>query len=146
LVARGIERHFASVTHGPKWFFCAMSSLAARNRRVVLRFVGVQAAVTLALAGLLYASFGRDAAAAALAGGTVIASGNALFGWRLFAPGVAPVRVLARAFYRAELLKWLWIGGGLWLALGLLALPPLGVLAGVVVAQFGFWLALWRAS
>ena len=59
---------------------------------------------------------------------------------------MAPVRTLARALYRAELLKWLAIGAGLWLALGPLALKPIGVLAGVIAAQVGFWLALVRAE
>ena len=123
-----------------------MSFVDPGPRRLVMWFTATQVGATLVAALALLVPSGRGAAGAALVGGLLIAAGNVLFGWRLFAPGVAPVRTLARALYRAELLKWLAIGAGLWLALGPLALKPIGVVAGVIAAQVGFWLALLRAE
>ena len=123
-----------------------MSLLDSGPRRLVMWFTATQVGAAVVAAGALLLVSGRAAAGAALVGGLLIACSNLLFGWRLFAPGVAPVSTLARALYRAELLKWLAIGAGLWLALGPLALKPLGVLAGVIAAQVGFWLALVRAE
>jgi len=65
-----------------------------------------------------------------------------LFGWKLFQPGVAPVRALARAAYAGEVLKWLWVGVALWAALGVAHLPPLPLLLGLIAAQAGFWLGI----
>ena len=123
-----------------------MSFVDPGPRRLVMWFTATQVGATLVAALALLVLSGRGAAGATLVGGLLIAAGNVLFGWRLFAPGVAPVRTLARALYRAELLKWLAIGAGLWLALGPLALKPIGVVAGVIAAQVGFWLALLRAE
>jgi len=123
-----------------------MSFIDPGPRRLVMWFTAAQAGATVVVAGALLFVSGRGAAGAAIAGGLLIACGNALFGWRLFAPGVAPVGKLARALYMAELWKWLAIGVGLWVVLGPLALKPVGVLAGVIAAQLGFWLALVRAE
>jgi F0F1-type ATP synthase assembly protein I len=114
----------------------------AQGRRLVLRFAGLQLAATLVAALIALALGGVAAARAALAGGLVVAVGNVVFGFRLFAPGVAPVRVLARAFFGGEALKWVWLGLALWAALGPARLAPLPLLGGLVAAQFGFWLGL----
>ena len=98
------------------------------------------AASLLAVGALVLA--GPAAAQAALAGGLVSTVGNVVFGWRLFAPGVAPVRVLSRAVYAGEALKWLWIGFALWLAIGPAQLAPLPLLLGLMAAQAGFWLGI----
>ena len=113
-----------------------------RGRRLVLRYAALQmiAASLLAVGALVLA--GPAAARAALAGGLVSTVGNVVFGWRLFAPGVAPVRVLARAVYAGEALKWLWIGFALWLAIGPAQLAPLPLLLGLMAAQAGFWLGI----
>jgi F0F1-type ATP synthase assembly protein I len=113
-----------------------------RGRRLVLRYAALQvgAAALVALVALGVAD-GR-AARAALAGGAVAAIGNVLFGWKLFQPGIAPVRTLARAAYAGEVLKWLWVGVALWAALGVAHLPPLPLLLGLIAAQVGFWLGM----
>lgn len=85
---------------------------------------------------------GAVAGRAALAGGVIVATGNAVFGWRLFAPGVAPVRELARGLYAGAALKWLWLLAALGLALGPAGMPPLPLLAGVLAAQAGFWIGM----
>jgi F0F1-type ATP synthase assembly protein I len=96
---------------------------------------GVVAVGALPVAGLA-------AAGAALAGGAIVALGNVVFGWKMFAPGIAPAGALARAWYVGEVLKWLWVGFALWLALAHVALPPLPLLLGLVAAQVGFWIGL----
>ena len=113
-----------------------------RGRRLVWRFAALQmiAASLLAVGALVLA--GLAAAQAALAGGLVSTVGNVVFGWKLFAPGVAPVRVLARAAFVGEALKWLWIGFALWAALGPAQLSPLPLVLGLMAAQAGFWLGL----
>lgn len=114
----------------------------AQGQRLVLRYAGLQLAATLAATLIAFAFGGRAAAQAALAGGLVVTVGNVVFGFRLFAPGVAPVRVLTRAFFGAEMLKWAWLGLALWGALGPARLAPLPLLGGLLAAQFGFWLGL----
>jgi F0F1-type ATP synthase assembly protein I len=113
-----------------------------RGRRLVLRYAALQmGAAAVAALGAWAVADGR-AAQAALAGGAVVAIGNLVFGWRLFQPGIAPVRTLARAAYAGEVLKWLWVGVALWAAFGVVHLPPLPLLAGLIAAQFGFWLGM----
>jgi len=108
----------------------------------VLRFAALQMiAAALVAVGALVLS-GPAAARAALAGGLVSAVGNVVFGWTLFAPGVAPLRVLARAIWAGEVLKWLWIGLALWGALAVAHLAPLPLVLGLLAAQFGFWLGI----
>lgn len=113
-----------------------------RGRRLVLRYAALQVGAAALVAALALGIAGAAAARAALAGGLVAALGNVVFGWVLFQPGVAPVRVLARAAFAGEVLKWLWIGIALWAALALAHLPPLPLVAGLIAAQFGFWLGL----
>jgi ATP synthase protein I len=114
----------------------------ARGRRLALRFAGLQLGCAGVVALIAFATSGAAAGRAALAGGLVVAVGNVLFGWTLFAPGVAPVRLLARAVFAGELLKWLWVAIGLWLALGPARMAPLPLVLGLVAAQLGFWLGL----
>ena len=110
--------------------------------RPVLRVVVLQAACAT-LTGLLFGIFGGIAAAlAGFAGGLIVAVGSALFGWRMYAPGIAPAGRLFRAMIAAESLKWIWYVLALWAALARLKLMPAPLIIGVVVAQFGHWLSL----
>jgi ATP synthase protein I len=102
--------------------------------------VQMACAAVVAVAALPLA--GVAAAGAALAGGAIVALGNVVFGWRMFAPGIAPAGALARAWYVGEVLKWLWVGFALWLAFSQAALPPFPLLLGLVAAQVGFWIGL----
>jgi F0F1-type ATP synthase assembly protein I len=79
---------------------------------------------------------------AAWYGGTVIALGNALFAWRLFADGIAPTRRIARSVYAAEVLKWVWLALALYLAIAVLQLASAPLIIGVVAAQVAFWVAV----
>jgi len=119
-----------------------MSDVRLRNQRLVLRFLVAQiCCAAVAAGGALWVS-GTGAAHAAMAGGVVVAAGNALFGWRLFAPGIAPVRVLARGLYAGAALKWLWLCIALWLAVGPARLMPAPLLLGMLAAQVGFWIGV----
>ena len=125
-----------------------MQSQMPASRRLVLGYASWQAAAGVVLALVLVwlapPHGGLRGAQGALAGAMVVASGTLVFGWRLFRHGIAPVPQLARAWYAAEVWKWLWVGCGLWLALGKAALAPLPVVLGVVAAQVGFWVAMAR--
>lgn len=127
-----------------KWFFCArtMTEVRARNQRLVLKFLLAQGccAALAALAGLGFG--GLAAAHAALAGGVIVAVGTAIFGWRLFAPGVAPARVLARSLYAGAALKWVWLGAAVWFGIARAGLSPLPFLLGMLAAQIGFWIGM----
>lgn len=96
------------------------------------------------LAGLAFWKAGGWSMVAALYGGLVVALGSAVFGWRLFAPGVAPVARLARSLYVAEVQKWLLTALALWFALAQLKLPGLPLIVGMIVAQVAFWLGMTK--
>ena len=113
-----------------------------RGRRLVLRYAGLQMGAAALVATVAFGWAGLAAARAALAGGLIVALGNVVYGWVLFQPGIAPVRVLARAVFVGEVLKWLWIGIALWVAFAVAHLQPLPLVAGLIAAQFGFWLGL----
>ncbi len=115
---------------------------AARGRALVLRFAVVQMLAASMIALGMGVFSGWTAVHAALAGGGVVAVGNVIFGWRLFAPGVAPAAQIARAMWLGEGLKWLWVVLAVWLALTTADLAPLPFLLGLVAAQVGFWLGI----
>lgn len=96
------------------------------------------------LAGLVFWTAGMGSMAAATYGGLVVALGSAVFGWRLYAPGVAPVARLARSLYAAEVLKWLLTALALWYALAQLKLPGLPLIVGMIAANVAFWLGMAR--
>ena len=79
---------------------------------------------------------------AAFAGGMIVVVGTALFGWRMFAPGIAPAARLFRALVAAESLKWIWYVIAIWAAFARLKLLPLPLLTGLVIAQFGYWIGM----
>jgi len=118
-----------------------MRNSIAHGRRNAVRIVLFQ----LGLAGLVGLGFcARDwqSGMAAWYGGGVIALGNALFAWRLYADGIAPTRRVVRAVYAAEVLKWVWVVFALYLALAVLRLDPMPLIASVIAAQLAFWVAV----
>ena len=121
-----------------------MSDAPVRGYRLVIRVVLLQIGGTLLVASLFFAFKGPSSGLAALAGGLIVATGTALFGWRAFAPGVAGGAVLNRAMYTGKLLQWAWYALALYVTLGRLKLEPAPLLIGLVVAQFGYWTALFR--
>jgi len=116
-----------------------MTNSVHEGRRLVLRVVILQLGCAT-LGALVFACVrGAAAAWAGLVGGLIVAIGSALFGWRLFAAGIAPATVVRRALFAAESLKWAWFMGGMWAALVLFKLQPLPLMTGLVFAQFGYW-------
>jgi len=116
------------------------------GNRLVVRVVLLQVGCA-ALTGLMFGIFGGFAAASAgFVGGMIVAVGSALFGWRMFAPGIAAAGRLQRAMFAGEALKWLWYLLALWVCFAKLKWPPAPLLIGLVVAQFGHWLGLvgWK--
>lgn len=119
-----------------------MNDSSSVGKRLVLRVVLLQTGCA-ALGGVLFWIFaGSAACVSAMVGGLIVAIGSAVFGWRLFAPGIAPAAVLRRALFAAEALKWFWYVFSVWAALARLKLSPLPLLTGLVFAQFGYWFGL----
>jgi F0F1-type ATP synthase assembly protein I len=88
---------------------------------------------------------GGSAGLAALVGGLIVALGSALFGWRMFKPGIAGGARLSTAMYAGVALKWLWLMLALYVALAQLKLAAMPLLIGLVAAQLGYWAALIRS-
>jgi F0F1-type ATP synthase assembly protein I len=118
-----------------------MNEPARRGKRLALRFALTQVACAGLVALVCLGTSGLNSARSALAGGLIVASGTLLFGWRLFASSWPPAAA-ARGFYLGELVKWLWIGGALWLAFTVGGFLPLPLVLGVVAGQIGFWVAV----
>lgn len=113
-----------------------------RGKRLALRFAAVQLGAALLAAIIIAVITDGSNAMATVAGGAVVAVGNLVFGWRLFAPGVAPAERIAKAMWVGEGLKWLWIVLAVWLALDVSDLAPLPFLLGMLAGQVGFWVGV----
>ena len=113
-----------------------------RGKRLALRFAAVQLGAALIAAIIVAVITDGSSAMATVAGGAVVAVGNLVFGWRLFAPGVAPAERIAKAMWVGEGLKWLWIVLAVWLALDVSDLAPLPFLLGMLAGQVGFWVGV----
>ncbi|MBA8887089.1 F0F1-type ATP synthase assembly protein I [Dokdonella fugitiva] len=114
----------------------------AHGWHVAARTALLQFGATLAVSLAVVVGFGWRSGLAALAGGTIISAGNVLFALRLFGRGIAPPRSVLRSAWAAEALKWFWLCATLYLAIAVWKLPFAGLIAGVLAAQFAFWIAL----
>jgi F0F1-type ATP synthase assembly protein I len=119
-----------------------MVDVLGAGKRLVMRVVLLQAGCAAAVALTFWLFQGAAAAWSGLTGGMIVAIGSGLFGWRMFTPGIAPAPVLRRAMFAAESLKWFWIVLAVWAAFARLKLPPLPLLTGLGVGQFGYWFGL----
>ena len=119
-----------------------MNDIGKQGKRLVMRVVLLQTACAALVAALFWMLQGAAAARSGLAGGLIVASGSALFGWRMFAPGIAPAATLQRALFAAEALKWIWFVLAVWAAFARFKLMPLPLMTGLVFAQFGYWIGL----
>lgn len=108
----------------------------------MLRVVALQAGCAGIVALVFLGVRGAGAALAALAGGLIVAVGSALFGWRMFLPGIAAAPQLQRAMFAGEALKWCWYVAAIYAALVRFKLLPLPLLIGMIVALFGYWIGL----
>jgi F0F1-type ATP synthase assembly protein I len=122
-----------------------MSDVLVRGKRMVIRVVLLQTGCALLVASVFFAARGAAACLAALVGGLIVALGSALFGWRMFLPGVAGGARLSTAMYAGVALKWLWYMLALYMALARLRLAAMPLLIGLVAAQLGYWAALIRS-
>lgn len=113
----------------------------AHGWHVAIRAASLQGVATV-LVALAATGFGWRIALAVLIGGCIVGAGNLLFALRLFGRGVAPTRSVLRSAYAAEVLKWVWLVAALYFAIAIWKLPFPGLIAGILAAQFGFWIAL----
>jgi len=121
-----------------------MSDVLLRGKRLVARVVLLQSICALPVALLYFVFEDPRAGLAALAGGLIVAAGSALFGWRMFKPGIAAGATLTTAMYAAVALKWLWFMLALYLAIARLKLEAAPLLIGMAAGFAGYWLALGR--
>jgi F0F1-type ATP synthase assembly protein I len=121
-----------------------MNEVLSRGKRMVVRVVLLQAGCALIAASVFLVIKGASAGLAALVGGLIVAGGSAVFGWRMFKPGIAGGATLTAAMYAGVVLKWLWFALALYWAIARLKLDAAPLLIGVLVAQFGYWVGLIR--
>ena len=89
-----------------------MNNIFGVRYRLVWRVVLLQMGCAT-FAGLLFWMMGGAAAAmAAFTGGMIVAVGTAVFGWRMFTPGIAPAPRLFRAMVAGEVVEMDLVGGG----------------------------------
>jgi F0F1-type ATP synthase assembly protein I len=119
-----------------------MNNIFGVRYRLVLRVVLLQMGCATFAGLLFWMTGGAAAAVAAFTGGMIVAVGTAVFGWRMFAPGIAPASRLFRAMVAAESLKWIWLVVAIWAALARFELRALPLLTGLVIAQFGYWIGM----
>jgi F0F1-type ATP synthase assembly protein I len=121
-----------------------LSNELVRSKRLVIRVVLLQSGCAVLAACLFFVSVGSRSALSALTGGLIVAFGSALFGWRMFKPGIAAAGTLGTAMYAGLALKWVWFALALYLALARWQLGALPLLAGIAFAQVGYWVGLLR--
>ena len=135
-----VKEELPSAGYAPAPF--AMNDSVGIGKRLVLRVVFLQTGCAALVAAAFWAWSGAAAARAGLAGGLLVAIGSALFGWRMFAPGIAPAAALRRALFAAESLKLFWSVLGVWAAFAYFKVQPVPFMTGLIVAQFGHWFGL----
>jgi hypothetical protein len=110
-----------------------MQNSIAAGRRLALRVVLAQTGATvLVAAGFLLD--GWHSALGVLAGGGTVALGTAALALRMFAAGPSTAGTALARMIVGNLLKWIVIGGGLYLVLAKAGLPGGPVIAGVIAA------------
>lgn len=120
-----------------------MRNTIAHGWHVAARAATLQFGATFAAALVAALGFGGRAGVAALVGGGIVSAGNVLFALRLFGRGIAPARSILRSAWAAEALKWFWVVATLYLAIAVWKLPFPGLVAGMLAAQFAFWIAVF---
>lgn len=110
-----------------------MRNTIAFGWRVAVRTTLVQIGATV-VAALCALGWGAPTASAVLVGGIIIASGYWLAARRAFGRRVMAPTAALGAVVLGQVIKWVWIGLALVIAIGSGLLPPLGVLIGVLVA------------
>lgn len=109
-----------------------MRNSIAYGWRVAVRTTLLQIGATV-VAAVCALGWGALAASAVLIGGIIIASGYWLAARRAFGRRVVTPTVALGAVVFGQVLKWVWVGIALVIAIGS-GLPPLAILIGVLVA------------
>ncbi len=110
------------------------------GRRLALRIVLVQLLVACSVALAFLVQGTHSAIAAGMGGGAVVLGSGAL-ALRAFTARPMPPTVVLLRMLTGMALKWVLILGTLYIALVRLALPPLPLLVGAVVATMAFLFA-----
>lgn len=113
----------------------------AAGSRLVRRTITWQVVAVAALALALLAK-GSTWALAAAVGGAAITAGGALYGVLALGGGIAPAAGALSRLVLGLLAKWFVVIGTLGVAIAVVRLPPLAVIAGVVVALVAQVLAM----
>jgi len=118
----------------------AVGRRLARKAAMLQLAAGVLAAIVAGLAWDATQAAGAFTGAAAAALGTYGMARLALGG------GIQPARIVYLRMLAGMLVKWLLVGVVLWVAIARLRLPPLAVVAGLVLAMLVFPLAHLRGA
>jgi len=110
-----------------------MQNSIAAGRRLALRVVSAQVVAT-AIVAAGFAFTGWRSGLGVLAGGGTGAVGTAMLALRMFAAGPSTAGTALARMIVGNLLKWIVIGGGLYLVLAKAGLPGGSVIAGVIAA------------
>jgi F0F1-type ATP synthase assembly protein I len=121
-----------------------MTEVQSRGKRMVVRVVLLQAGCAALVASVFLVFKGLSTGLTVLVGGLIVAAGSAVFGWRLFKPGIAGGATITTAMYAGVALKWLWFAIAMYVAIALLKLHAPALLIGIVAAQLGYWVGLIR--
>lgn len=112
----------------------------AAGRRTALRAAAVQA-LTSGLVALGFLLLGPRAALAAGIGGLAVALGNALAAWMALG-GIVPARVALGRLLLGAMAKWGVVFVAFIAAFAIWRLPPLPLLAGLVIGLLAYLFAL----
>ena|SRR5690606_29087123 len=113
----------------------------AAGSRLVRRTITWQVVAVAALALALLAK-GSAWSLGAVAGGAAITAGGALYGGLALGGGIAPAAGALSRLVLGLLAKWFVVIAVLFVAIAIVRLPPLAVIAGVVVALVAQVLAM----
>ncbi|MGY0610718.1 MULTISPECIES: hypothetical protein [unclassified Luteimonas] len=113
----------------------------AAGSRLVRRTITWQVVAVAALALALLAK-GSEWSLGAVAGGAAVTAGGALYGVLALGGGIAPATGALARMVLGLLAKWVVVIAVLVVAIGVVRLPPLAVIGGVIVALVAQVLAM----
>lgn len=116
-----------------------LNSLAT-GRRLAFRIVWVQLLVAVLVALAFWLQDARAAIAAAMGGGAVVL-GSALLALRSFTTVPRPAGLALQGMLVGAALKWVVVVAAFYIALVRFSLPPVPLLAGMIITTFAFGFA-----
>ena len=118
-----------------------MSHSLAVGRRLARKAAMFQLAAGVLAAAVAGPGWGTTHAVGAFAGAAAASAGTFGMARLALGGGSQPARVVYARMVAGMLVKWLLVAAALWLAIARWRLPPLAVLAGLVLAMLVFPLA-----